>query len=147
MCKSKNLLSWHFKYCTSIRVYYVLKYTTADSVSFLLEICKNYHIYIPWQYFRRLSEEKSYKNPIMKENENSDLMFCILISHTCLTSCVSVILLQLMGLIQYPKVKIAVRFGCPGPQYIMPWTRKWLVNESRAFTSSARACAQSLYFP
>lgn len=102
-----------------IRVDYILKCTAADSVSFLLEICKNCHTNIPQQCFRRLSEEKSHKNPIMKENENSNLMFCILISHSCLTSRVSVILLQLMGLIQDPKAKTAIRFGCPGPQCIM----------------------------
>lgn len=129
------------------RVYYILKYTAAEWVSFILEICKNCHINIPWPCFRRLSDEKSHKNPIRKENENSNLIFCILISHSCLTAHVSVILLQLMGLIQYPKVKIGIRFGCPGPQCIMLWTKKWLVNESRVFTSSGRAHVQSLYFP
>lgn len=99
-------------------VYYILKYSAADSV-FLLEIFKNCPINIPLQCFRRLSDEKSHKNPILKENENSNLMFCILISHSCLTSRVSAIPLQLMGLTQYPKVKVATRFGCPGAQCIM----------------------------
>lgn len=148
----KNPSSWHFKYCMSIRVHYILKYTAADSVSFLFsflfwEICSNCHINTPWQCFKRLSDEKSHKNLIMNENESSNLMFCMLISHSCLTSCVSVILLKLRGLIQYPKVKTAMRFGCPGLQCTRLWTRKWLCNDSRALTSSGRACVQPLYFP